>query len=320
MPDSNFDQWKSEPVEKLAQYTPTELTPGDAERHTIYSLALMAITHHYWNGNKYGRGVLYPLNEPVNFSSSSLLAGDYNGHNIAALAVDADGSILDFDFNHNELFNSSVEHAESRLLRRLFSLTQINESWNTASIDSKRESYGMLLKNVTLYTTLESCAQCSGIMALAQLGRVVFLQTDPGQYSIGNMMRNLTVGTGLAAPEPLPAHYFGFPFHNELDAAYQTFRARPKDKEHAMVLNSNGELIPKQSDTTSITSFLCTKAARDIYEKAKAQLDAFTLLHADYVPKGASSTCRNNAEVFVEARHFVKYATIDAQRGTPHRA
>ncbi len=48
----------------------------------------------------------------------------YLGHNIACIAVDENGSILDFDFNHNELFNSSAEHAEARLVRRLFSLNQ----------------------------------------------------------------------------------------------------------------------------------------------------------------------------------------------------
>ena len=46
----------------------------------------------------------------------------YLGHNIAAIAVSPTGRIVDFDFNHNELFNSSAEHAEARLLRRLFAL------------------------------------------------------------------------------------------------------------------------------------------------------------------------------------------------------
>jgi tRNA(Arg) A34 adenosine deaminase TadA len=91
-------------------------------------------------------------------------------------------------------------------------------------LDSHKGYYGTLLSGVTLYTTLESCAQCSGIMALAKLGRVVFLQTDPGQYSVGNIMRNMTVGTGLPAPHPIPAKSFSFQVHSQLDVAYQKFR------------------------------------------------------------------------------------------------
>ena len=55
----------------------------------------------------------------------------YVGHNIACVAVDGNGEIIDFDFNHNEFFRSSAEHAESRMVRRLFSLTDIFDSWKT---------------------------------------------------------------------------------------------------------------------------------------------------------------------------------------------
>ena len=39
----------------------------------------------------------------------------YLGHNIACIAVDGNGEIIDFDFNHNDFFRSSAEHAESRI-------------------------------------------------------------------------------------------------------------------------------------------------------------------------------------------------------------
>src|SRR5262249_60859373 len=34
----------------------------------------------------------------------------YVGHNIACIAVDGNGEIIDFDFNHNHFFRSSAEH------------------------------------------------------------------------------------------------------------------------------------------------------------------------------------------------------------------
>lgn len=324
MPDSNLDAWKGKLVDDLIDCAPPALTSGEAERHAVYSYALMAITHHYWNGNKYGRNLRYPLNTITDPTCEGGPAGGtYHGHNIAALAVDADGHVIDFDFNHNEVFNSSVEHAESRLLRRLFSLTQIQDSWKTASPTASTSStatkgyYGTLLSGVTLYTTLESCAQCSGIMALAKLGRVVFLQTDPGQYSVGNIMRNMTVGTGLPAPHPIPAKSFSFQVHSQLDAAYQKFRQR--GDAYPMVALPDGTLT-RDSRTTSITSFLCTKAAQDIFAVGKAQLDAFRVTELDFRPPGASGSALSNLEILREAQSFVTYAIEQGQRGTPHRA
>ena len=48
-------------------------------------------------------------------------SSEYRGHNIAALAVGPTGKIIDFEFNHNKL-NSSAEHAEARLVKRVYEL------------------------------------------------------------------------------------------------------------------------------------------------------------------------------------------------------
>lgn len=324
MPDSNLDQWRHEPVSKLISCPPPAATPGDAERHAIFAYALMAITHHYWNGNKYGRGVLYPLNTVTDPTMERGPAGgDYLGHNIAALAVDARGNIIDFDFNHNEVFNSSVEHAESRLLRRLFSLALVQDSWQAAASAAQRAAadvpgyYANVLAGVTVYTTLESCAQCSGIMALAKLGQVVFLQTDPGQYSVGNIMRNMTVNTGLPAPQPIPASSFGFKLHDSLDDEYRCFRQRGASK--PMVTGPGGALIGA-SATTSITSFLCTKAAQDIFAAGAIDLQNIKATHPLHRPQGAPADALTNDAALAEARAFVRYAITSGQRGTPHRA
>lgn len=317
--DSNFDQWKSRTVAELATIDTGTIRAEQTERHSIYSLALMAITAHYWNGNKYGRAMQYPLNEPIPAANPGKLGDDYLGHNIAALIVDGDGLIIDFDFNHNEIFNSSVEHAESRLLRRVFSLSQIQDSWNTRPREMRGWHYSTLLSNVSVYTTLESCAQCSGIMALAKLGTVIFLQIDPGQYSIGNIMRNMTVKTGLEAPEPIPASAFGFSYSNELNGAYQSFRERPKTKQHAMVLDRDGKET-SDSYTKSITSFLCTKSARDIFKRGADDLRAFQVKYPTWKPDGGTANLLTNSEVLGEAQRFVEYACVEARRGTPHRA
>jgi len=64
----------------------------------------------------------------------------YMGHNIVALAVHwPSQQVIDFAFNHNSAFNSPAEHAEMRLLDRIFrSRSHVSVDW----LDGKQ------LKNV----------------------------------------------------------------------------------------------------------------------------------------------------------------------------
>jgi len=317
MPDTNYEAWKLRPVSELATRPLPLLTPQESERYTIYSLALMALTLRYWNGNKYGRNKLYPLNEAFEPVTNKRADGDYLGHNISAFAVDRDGLIIDFAFNHNEVYNSSVEHAEARLLKRIFSLSQIHDSWDTGR-ELSAKPYSTLMKEVTVYTTLESCAQCSGMMALGQLKSVVFLQDDPGQYQVGNIMRNMTEGTPSPSPEPIPASAFGLPHFQRLSMAYQKTRVRPKVKENAIVLASDGTEL-RDSYSGSITSFLCTKAARDIFKDGADEFSSYKVAYPDWKPDAADAAQLTNAGVLKEAIAFVSYADSVARRGTSHK-
>ena len=183
--------------------------PAVRDRHRIYCYLLMKLIVRFWNGNKRGPLGSYPLRhrqidrpqqpeEPQRYRGEMMAHGGglrvdwdrYLGHNIACLAVDGDGDIIDFEFNHNDFFRSSTEHAESRMVRRLFSLTDVFDGWNTGKkICDKPHSAS--LNDVTLYTSLESCAQCSGIMSLAGVRQIVYLQNDFTAYKIGNIMYNL---------------------------------------------------------------------------------------------------------------------------------
>jgi len=207
------------------------------ERHRIYCYLLMKLIYRFWNGNKRGPFGTYPQRaKQIEFTQApgkNVYRGDmaanpegsrinwdrYLGHNIACIAVDGNGAIIDFDFNHNDFFRSTVEHAESRLVRRLFSLTPIYDSWKTGQrIDDRSKAFS--LSDVTLYTSLESCAQCSGIMSLAGVKQIVYLQNDFTTYMIGNIMYNLanqveTTGADgtkkklPGAPMPVPAAKVG---------------------------------------------------------------------------------------------------------------
>jgi tRNA(Arg) A34 adenosine deaminase TadA len=212
----NWSRQLQEIVDVNAQIrtdAPDIAEPAGRERHRIYCYLLMKVIHRFWNGNKRGPLGQYPLrSQQIDRAQMPAFPrryrGDmmadvggvrinwdrYLGHNIASIAVDGNGEIIDFEFNHNDFFRSSAEHAESRMVRRLFSLTNIFDNWKTSftrcadaqGFDVKPRAAS--LNDVTLYTSLESCAQCSGVMALAGIKQIIYLQNDFSAYKIGNIM------------------------------------------------------------------------------------------------------------------------------------
>jgi len=212
----NWSRQLQEIVDVNAQIrtdAPDIAEPAGRERHRIYCYLLMKVIHRFWNGNKRGPLGQYPLRS-LQIDRAQMPAfprryrGDmmadvggirinwdrYLGHNIACIAVDGNGEIIDFEFNHNDFFRSCAEHAESRMVRRLFSLTNIFDNWKTSftrcadAQDFDVKPRAASLNDVTLYTSLESCAQCSGVMALAGIKQIIYLQNDFSAYKIGNIM------------------------------------------------------------------------------------------------------------------------------------
>ncbi|HEC2564933.1 hypothetical protein QRZ28_26345 [Raoultella ornithinolytica] len=313
-PASAISKFWDEPLNRVAFTEFPSFSTGEVERHTIYSLAVMALVAAYWNGNKRGsREGVYLYRDKQRRDDGTYKgdrAGDrYFGHNIAAIAVDANGDIIDFDFNHNELFNSSVEHAEARLVHRLFKLNSVNQSWDVTTLPVK---YSTDLKNTTIYTSLESCAQCSGIMNLARLNKVIYLQPDPGQFMIGQIIYNLSE----SAPIHIPAGAFGFQYYDLLTKAYQDYLSIVStDKPFFVPVNSARVDVGK-----AITSFLCTDFALDIYKKAVDELNGFSCVYRDYAPINnvTGSNAKSNSQVLDGVKVFIDYVVNIAQRGTPH--
>jgi len=322
--------WK-EPVARIAYLPPSTFTDEEEEKHTIYSLALMSLVRQYWNGNKKGNVGIYPWRENqiwMNQDGGSIpdrahiykrspdvpdpKYDDYLGHNIACLAVDGAGDIIDFDFNHNNILSSSVDHAESRLIRRIFSLTQLDQGWELIKPVNgdvpNPLAIATTLNNVTVYTSLESCAQCSGIMTLAQVEKVVYLQKDFGTYCIGNIVYNLTLKqdgsrTGVPAPKPIPACDFRFEYYDHLNEAYKKF--------YQEVLKTPfwDDCKGTLDRTQAVTSFLCTDVAYEIYRDADQKFQS---------PKYKAKSLDNQARLD-KARIFVQRMVALGRRGTPHR-
>lgn len=316
----------------LAEFAAPQSPPIDpvlAERHTIHAGLLAAIVDSWWNGNSRGaRDSDYPMRAAQRREDGSYLGdrlGDrYLGHNIAAIAVDASGRVRDLDFNHNALYDSSVQHAEARLVRRLFDLDGLDARDGATGDDGRRRTS---LDGITIFTSLESCAQCAGIMALARLPQVFYLQPDPGQYLVAQLLHRLS-DTPVALH--LPASAFGFPAFDQLTTAYASFRQSLA--KGAFFWRSTTE--PSHMDRTpAVTSFLCTDAAREIYRQAASDFAGMTCRFPDARPgragestpspgeagdDGSRCDVLSNAEVLSDARRFLDYATRSARRGTPH--
>jgi tRNA(Arg) A34 adenosine deaminase TadA len=334
------------PLREVVQVDPIVAAPelaNDAvkERHRIYCHLLMKLMVRFWNGNKRGPLGSYPRRvkqmeavqpvQPTQRYRGDMIADPdrlrinwdrYVGHNIACVAVDGNGEIIDFDFNHNDFFRSSAEHAESRMVRRLFSLTDIFDSWKTGERIGDR-SRAFSLQNVTLYTSLESCAQCSGVMSLGGVKQVVYLQNDFTAYMIGNIMFNLANPvSGLpGAPKPIPGSAVGLQQFQALNDANLAF---VKDIQDAKSRNDSTRAFFISPDKTfvdfdpSITSFLCTDAARDIFESGGKQLDAMALKFPNEKHPDERDVLTNQ-ECLEEARSFFKYADLEGYRGSPHK-
>ena len=317
-PQEPLAQYWDKPVSQLCALADNAVTPEEKERHRIYCLLLMSLVANFWNGNKRGQEGDYPWRPKQRRPDGIYGGGQYLGHNIACLGVDGDGHVIDFDFNHNDLFSSSVEHAESRLVRRIFSLTQLYDDRRVRRPnDPPRDTnYLNVLSKVTIYTSLESCAQCSGIMALGKVKSVVYLQPDPGQFCVGNIMYNLTTDA-LRAPLPVSADKVGLEYFQQLKDGYGDFYAKVPKKP----FYKNAGAKPDKSQ--SITSFLCTDAALDIYDAGGAEFAALQVAYPGHQPAPAdpnnTSNALTNEDALYGARVFLDYATTLGKRGTPHK-
>lgn len=353
MPEESSTQTRrpslEQPLRQFMESPVLRFSERDRERHQIYALMLLAIIGHYWRGQKARRN------------------GTYMGHNIAAIAVNSHGFVLDFDFNHNELFNSSVEHAEARLLRRLFHLSKsldVNRLQATPGgldvsrpvSDQRRDSsnYANLLEDVTIYTSLEPCSQCIGMMSLARVKQVVYLQEDPGQHKISNILYHLARldrrGARGRTTVPIRANelmltYGGYHlnYYDRLNGAYQrsirqgqatSVTAFLRDDEALTIIEEMSRLFFKLLDGNETEDQTPAAEASPAREEPGDDQTAIglSLKHPEYRPllrrtgageheNGSGRRARlNNRQCLHHAFQFYEYATQHGRRGTFHGA
>lgn len=106
--------------------------------------------------------------------------GENFGHNIGAILVDKKHRPVAWARNETGARRDLTEHAELRLMRGYI-----------AAHPERTE-----LHKMQVFTTLEPCAMCAGMMAMTNVRRVVYAQSDP---LYGGVLARLA-----AAPHPYP--------------------------------------------------------------------------------------------------------------------
>jgi tRNA(Arg) A34 adenosine deaminase TadA len=245
---------------------PLRLSAEEQELHSIYLLLAMALVFDAWGVDRTRPELIaaYAAAEP------GRRFDDYLGYNIGALLVDRNSAIICFALNRNIQLNSTLEHAEARAVRNGIGIANAARPPG----DTASWSFGSLLQADRLYATLEPCAQCSGIMELANLGSMIYGQDDPSQHHISTVLYNLYRHSAMPGSlVPIRATFLSC--WGELASAYQRFVA---------------DAAPRSR--VGLTSFLETVAAYRIYRKTAA---AFATMQ----PRHAS-----NAAILAGARAF----------------
>lgn len=130
-------------------------TPQQAERDKIYGLTALAVIYKDWVSSSSGRG-----------------------HNIGSVLVrNSDNMPVFYARNSVNVRHNASQHGEVRTIQAFLDFCR--------STSSPRPKY---VDEYTVYTTLEPCAMCTGMMAMTKLTRAVFVQIDP---EFGKALRGL---------------------------------------------------------------------------------------------------------------------------------
>ena len=188
-----------------------------AERDEILSLAALAIVYKDWQISKDGRG-----------------------YNIGAILANEQGEPVFWARNSVGILDNATQHAEVRLIQNYLDCPCV----------------GKYADKYTVYTTLEPCAMCSGLLALAKVKRVVYLQRDPG---FGNAHE------ALKAIKYPRVYEQSTPLKNKqkllLEHGFQSYMAEKKD--------------------SNITNYLFSEEARKIFASSIGAIENFKLIYQE---------------------------------------
>jgi tRNA(Arg) A34 adenosine deaminase TadA len=203
-----------------AEYKPTR---PEEEADRIFMLLAYSIVLRYWQKDYEGP--------------------ESRGYNIGSVLVDSNKNIVCWAVNSVNRTQNSTNHGEVRLMS--------NYLQNTRKFD---------LKGYTIYTTLEPCAMCAGMMTLQAVAKTIYGQRDPDYGgAIGRLELNST---------KLPGGYCPYP-RGVVSAESKSAIANNLDQKYCDYYTSHSD--------ARITQWLTTADAFNIYTAASTELITLNL-------------------------------------------
>jgi tRNA(Arg) A34 adenosine deaminase TadA len=208
-------------------------SPQQVERDKLFLLAAQVMVYRDWQNSPKGRG-----------------------HNIGAILVDKYSHPVFWARNAITALDDATQHGEVRLLQAFLHCNGI----------------GKFADGYTVYTTLEPCAMCAGMMSLAKIRRVVYLQADPEYGNVHKALRAI-----------------------DYPRIYK--ESTPHSLRQKVALERGYALYRRIHPKHSITDYLLTDGAREIFASAQADLKAYKVQYPE------------NEAVLQKIREFLKDVT-----------
>ena len=159
------------------------------------------------------------------------------GYNIGSVLVDPTNKVVCWAVNSVDVTENGTQHGEVRLMTNYLN--------NTRKFN---------LKGYAVYTSLEPCSMCSGMMTLQSVLKTIYGQRDP---DFGNAMQRLTMNSTA-----LSGGYCPYP-RGVISVEAQTPSATAIDQAYCTYYNGTQD--------PSLTGWLASPTAQQLYATANTQ-------------------------------------------------
>jgi len=210
-------EWQVPPYPAAATTNPD---PAQAERDHMLSLAVLDMVYRDWQESA---------------------SRKYRGHNIGSILVDKNSNPVFWARNSVGRLDDSSQHGEVRTIQAFLQCPGI----------------GKYADGYKIYTTLEPCAMCTGMMAMTKVSDVTYVQIDP-EYG--------------GAPEALAA--IGFP------RQFKAYTPVGLPQKKQLELGWSAYKSENPGPDASITDYLSSQDARLVYLSAYKDLKSFVPRYA----------------------------------------
>lgn len=182
------------------------------ERDEIFGLLSMAVVLQDWQSSTNGRG-----------------------HNIGSVLVTPDHRPVYYARNSIRALDNTTQHGEVRLVQNYLNCKGVKRT----------------AEDLTVYTTLEPCAMCSGMMTMAEVSRVIYVQKDPSYGGVREALKSISYPRVYSQDTTA-----GLAQKQAVEVGYDKYRSAGKG---------------------GLTSYLLTDEAKGIFESARSAMLNYTV-------------------------------------------